>query len=172
MLNYLNYVEKKGDDQGLILDLRDNPGGPPLAAREISSFFLTPGEDFAYFQKRDHPKSLLDVPKIPEKYRYHNPIVILVNQKSGSASELFTGVMQKRDRAFIMGMNSAGKVFLKSMYNFDDESMLLLVTARGYYPDGEVFSFDGIKPNQKIETEENLVHLAAQYLASLGSFKN
>jgi len=171
LLNYLNYILTKNDDKGLILDLRDNPGGPPLAAREIAAFFLPPGEDFAYFQKRGHPKSVLDVPKIPQRFHYGKPMVILINEKSGSASELFTGVMQKRQRAFIMGINTAGKVFLKSMFNFEDDSMLLLVTGRGYYPDGEVFSFEGVTPN-RVVTDEDLVRLAAEYLLALAQTKN
>ncbi len=166
MFNYLNFIKTQEKDLGLILDLRGNPGGPPLAAREISSFFLPPGEDFAYFQKRGQPKSLLNVPAIPSKYHYQNPIVILVNKDSGSASELFSGVMQKRKRSFLMGTNTAGKVFLKSMFYFDDESMVLLVTARGYYPDGSVFSFDGVVPDQvvKVSEKNELIHLAAEYL--------
>ena len=170
MFNYLTYIQKQGDHVGLILDLRGNPGGPPLAAREIVSFFLTPGDDFAYFQKRGYDKSMLDVPRIPERYHYKKPIVILVNRESGSASELFTGIMQYRQRAVIMGVNTAGKVFLKSMFNFDDESMLLLVTGRGYYPDGKVFSFTGVEPDRVAAEDENdLVRTAAEYLVSIAT---
>ena len=139
MVNYMNYIHGQRENIGLILDLRGNPGGPPLAAREISSFFLPAGEEFAYFQKRNKPKALLDIPRIPKRFHYKEPIVILVNEKSGSASELFSGIMQDRQRAVLMGANTAGQVFLKSMFHFDDESMLLLVTARGFFPDRPIF---------------------------------
>ena len=168
MFVYLSWIEKQSDNKGLILDLRGNPGGPPLAAREISSFFLTPGEDFAYFEGKNLPKALLDVPQIFEQYHYNGPIVILVNKESGSASELFSGAMQSRGRAALMGTNTAGKVLLKSMFNFDDQSMLLLVTAAGHFPDGRVFSFDGLSPDRKVDDKKaDLVNLAALYLSSL-----
>ncbi|HLD69495.1 MAG TPA: S41 family peptidase, partial [Candidatus Omnitrophota bacterium] len=135
---------------------------------EISSFFLTPGEDFAYFEGKHQPKALLDVPKIPEQYHYKGPIVILVNKESGSASELFSGVMQSRGRATLMGTSTAGKVLLKSMFNFEDQSMLLLVTAAGHFPDGRMFSFEGLSVDRKVEEEKaDWVNLAALYLASL-----
>lgn len=153
MLKFLSYMDQY-DPKGLVIDLRGNPGGPPLAAREISAFFLTPGDDFAYFEKKNKPMATLDVPTIPERFRYDLPIVILIDEKSGSASELFSGVLQDRERALLMGENSAGQVFLKSMFHFEDDSMVLLVTARGHYPDGKVFSFEGLDPDIRVEREE------------------
>jgi len=166
VFRFLKFMREQGPIKGLILDFRGNPGGPPLAAREISSFFLTPGEDFAYFQKRGQPKASLDVPKIPQSYHYDGPMVILVNEKSGSSSELFSGILQRRGRAILMGQNSAGQVFLKSMFHFDDESMLLLVTARGHHPDGKPFSFQGLIPDRYIREEEDIdiIKYAATYL--------
>lgn len=167
LFRFLPAIESQGET-GLILDLRGNPGGPPLAAREISSFFLTPGEEFAYFQKTGQAKAALDVPTIPDQYHYRGPIVILVNKESGSAAELFSGVMQKRNRATLIGTNTAGKVLLKSMFNFDDESMVLLVTSRGYYPDGSAFSFNGVVPDHMMdESNRDWAEYAATYLASV-----
>jgi carboxyl-terminal processing protease len=172
LTKFMTYILEH-NPRGVILDLRDNPGGPPLAAREISAFFLTPKEEFAYFQMKNKPRAVLDVPEIPEKFRYHGDLVILVNKKSGSASELFSGILQGRHRAVIMGTNTAGQVFLKSMFYFDDNSMVLLVTARGFHPDGTVFSFTGINPDQKIETPEtDLIKYAADYLVSSAKHSN
>jgi carboxyl-terminal processing protease len=149
----------------LVIDLRGNPGGPPLAAREISSFFLPPNEEFAYFQKRDLPESRLSVPQIPERFRYSGDMAILVNEKSGSASELLTGILQSRGRAVVMGENTAGQVFLKSMFPFEDDSMVVLVTARGHYPDGRVFSFDGITPDNPVDPRrDDLPEYAARLI--------
>ncbi len=166
MLRFLQAFRAKGAIDGLILDLRGNPGGPPLAAREIASFFLPGGEEFTYFQKRGKRKATLDIPTIPEPYRYTGPIVILINKKSGSASELFSGTMQKRGRAVLMGQNSAGQVMLKSMFPLADDSMLLMVTGRGYHPDGTVFSFSGLKPDRYIPKaeESDIIKDAANYL--------
>lgn len=166
MLRFMQAFKKQGGIDGLVLDLRGNPGGPPLAAREIASFFLPGGGDFAYFQRRGQTRAPLDVPTIPSQYRYGGPIVILIDKQSGSASELFSGIMQKRGRAVLMGRNSAGQVMLKSMFHFDDESMLLLITGRGYHPDGTVFSFSGIDPDRFVseDEEEDIIKYAANYL--------
>jgi carboxyl-terminal processing protease len=98
-------------NSSLIIDLRGNPGGPPLAAREISAFFLPANEEFAYFQRKNAPRSSLFVPEITEDKRYHGDMAILVNEKSGSASELFSGILQRRGRAILIGKNTAGQVF-------------------------------------------------------------
>ncbi len=164
MTRFMSYIFKQGQSS-LIIDLRGNPGGPPLAAREISAFFLPPNEEFVYFQMKNKPKAKLFVPAIPPQFHYKGDIVILVDEKSGSASELFSGILQSRGRAVIMGRNTAGQVLLKSMFYFDDESMVLLVTARGFYPNGQVFSFDGVTPNHPVkENDKELIKYAAQYL--------
>jgi len=157
---------------GLILDLRGNPGGPPLAAREIVSFFLQPEKNFVYFERKGDTRNYLDVPKVPEEYRYPQPIIILVNEGSGSASELFSGVMQKERHAVLMGTNTAGQVFLKSMFNLKDGAMLLLVTARGHFTDGNVFDFNGLTPEYRTDAKgADLVYFAAGYLLGLANKK-
>jgi carboxyl-terminal processing protease len=167
MFRFLELI-RPYNPRGLVLDLRGNPGGPPLAAREISSFFLKSGELFTYFQKRGNPKDELDVPQIPDEYKFKGPIAILVDEGSGSASELFTGIMQFRGRATVFGVNTAGQVLLKSTFNFDDGSMVALVTAPGYYPDGSRFSFNGITPDSIImdAPKDGLINFAAVFLAA------
>ena len=170
LLRFLTFIKERGA-KGLILDLRGNPGGPPLAAREISSFFLKAGDLFAYFQKKGMDKAELDVPVIPEGYKFEGPMVILVNKESGSSSELFAGVMQSKGRAVLMGENTAGQVMLKSMLDLGDKSMLLLITSRGHYPDGRTFSFNGLDPDNKVtpDAEPNLIKIAAIYLYKLST---
>lgn len=120
----------------------------------------------AYFQKGEESRSDLDIPTIPENLKYKGPMVILVNGESGSAAELFTGAMQFKHRAMVMGTNTAGKVMLKSMFNFDDTSMVVLVTSVGYYPDGRMYSFKGVVPDKYVNTadKQELLILAAGYL--------
>lgn len=164
MARFMDEILQYPGETGLIIDLRGNPGGPPLAAREISAFFLSAGEEFAYFQ-RNRSRSSLDVPEVADKYHYHGDIVILINEKSGSASELFSGILQRKGRAELMGVNSAGQVFLKSMFYLSDNSMVLLVTAQGHHPDGTVFSFDGLTPDIRVDdAQQDLVRYAAKYL--------
>lgn len=162
---------KQQNPRGLILDLRGNPGGPPLAARELSAFFLKPGDMFAYFQKKGQDKAELDVPEIPKEFRYEGPMVILVNKDTGSAAELFAGIMQNKGRAILMGENTAGQVMLKSMFDLDDKAMLLLITSRGHFPDGRTFSFNGLDPENKVtkDYEPDLQKIAAIYLLKLST---
>jgi len=159
------YIANQQKSIGLILDLRGNPGGPPLAARELVSFFLTPEQNFVYFERKGDTRNYLDVPKLPEEFCYRGPVIILVNEESGSASELFSGVMQKQGRALLMGTNTAGQVFLKSMFPLKDGAMLLLVTARGHFIDGNPFDFNGLTPEYRVEKKgPDLIYFAAGYL--------
>ncbi len=166
MYRYLQFI-KAQQPKGLVLDLRGNPGGPPLAAREISAFFLKGGDELVYFQKRNQPKIDLDVPAIDPQYQFAGPIVILVDADTGSAAELFSGIMQFRGRAVVLGVNTAGQILLKSMFPMGDGSSIALVTARTHYPDGTVFGFDGITPNKIISDapKDGLINLAAALIA-------
>ena len=113
---------------------------------------------------------MLSVPEISEEYRYPGPVAVLVNKESGSASELFSGILQKNKRAVLIGTNTAGKVLLKSMFNFDEDSMLLLITARGHFADGEVFDFNGLVPDYAVQDEKaDLIRYAAEKLQSNAS---
>ena len=169
MFRYLQLFKTQkpnGEMEGFILDLRDNPGGPPLAAREISSFFLTPGETLTYFKKHDRDKVELDIPAIPEEFHVRVPMVILIDENTGSAAEMFSGIMQRKGRAVLMGETSAGQVMLKSMFHFDDESMVLLITQRGHYPDGEPYSFSGLTPDRfnGQMNGDDIIDFASKYL--------
>ncbi|MEI8011223.1 MAG: S41 family peptidase [Candidatus Omnitrophota bacterium] len=152
--------------KGLVIDLRDNPGGPPLAARAISSFFLPSGGSLIYFEGRKRPRADLDIPVIPSRFKVAWPVAILVNKGTGSASELFSGVMQDNKRAVVIGEQTAGQVLLKSMFDLSDGSTLALVNARGHFPDGRPFPFDGVIPDETLAVTDKAegVALAAKYL--------
>jgi carboxyl-terminal processing protease len=153
--------------RGMVIDLRNNPGGPPLAALLISAFFLPNNELFAYFEGRHKPRSELLIPQLPEQYHYDWPMVILVNKGTGSASELFSGIMQARKRAVVIGQDTAGQVLLKSIFDMSDGSSFAMVVARGHFPDGRAFPFDGVKPNEIVPDEvasDMMIGNAAKYL--------
>ena len=166
-MDHFLQIIKAQNPKGLVLDLRGNPGGPPLAALEVSSFFLKGGDEFAYFQKRNAPKADLQIPVIDPQYQFTGPIVILVDADTGSAAELFSGVMQFRHRAYVLGVNTAGQILLKSMFPMEDGSSVALVTARTHYPDGTVFGFDGITPDKIINDapKDGLINLAASLIS-------
>ncbi|MBF0386524.1 MAG: PDZ domain-containing protein [Candidatus Omnitrophica bacterium] len=153
--------------RGLVIDLRNNPGGPPLAALMVSAFFLPNEELFAYFEGRHKPRSELVIPRLPDEFHYDWPLVILVNSGTGSASELFSGVMQARQRAIVVGRDTAGQVLLKSIFNMSDGSSVAMVVARGHFPDGRPFPFDGVKPNEYVPDDipaDKMIGNAAKYL--------
>lgn len=165
MGRYLEFLASKRP-QGLVIDLRTNPGGPPLAALAVSAFFLPNNELFAYFEGRHKPRAELTIPRLPDAYHFDWPMIILVSKNTGSASELFTGIMQDRKRAMVMGQDTAGQVLLKSLFDMSDGSTLAMVVARGHFPDGRAFPFDGVKPNEYITADkaDDMITMAAKYL--------
>jgi C-terminal peptidase prc len=165
MARFLGYLASR-NPRGLVIDLRANPGGPPLAALAISAFFLPNDELFAYFEGRHKPRAELTIPRLPEAYHFDWPMIILVTKNTGSASELFSGIMQDRKRAMVMGQDTAGQVLLKSLFDMSDGSTLALVTARGHFPDGRSFPFDGVKPDEYIpeDNKDDMLTMASQYL--------
>jgi len=145
----------------LVIDLRGNAGGPPLAAREIASMFLKPNVDLFYFQRKNRPRAILKT--FYSNIRYTGRIAILIDKGSGSASELFAGTLRERERAIIIGSErSAGKTLLKSMFHFEDKSMLLLVTSLAYLYNGDTYDTKGIEPDFLVTENVNLFALVSK----------
>jgi carboxyl-terminal processing protease len=146
----------------LILDIRENPGGPPLAIHRISGIFLPPEKKLVYYKKRNKPLFGLTSPT--SKIKYDGPLVILINQKSGSSSELLAGILKEYKRAQIIGKNpTAGFSFLKGTSKFKDDSMLIMVTGFAYLFNGKKLGMEGIKPTYTAPEEiDNLLAFTIQ----------
>lgn len=158
----IKYFMSRGMNR-LVIDLRGNAGGPPLAAREIANIFYTPGTEMFYFQRKNRPKVLLKT--LPSPVYFTGEIAVLVDKGTGSSSELFSGIMQYYKRAIIIGNEpSAGRTFLKSMFNFEDKSMLMLVTSAAYLANGQTYSLDGIQPDYWAKPEYNLFPFISECL--------
>src|SRR5579863_1884661 len=129
-------IEKLGGNslKGLVLDLRDNPGGVVQAALEAGSFFLKPGQKLLSVKGRSIEEQSVDVPKTAVPYSF--PLAILVNGKSASASEILTGALQDHDRAVVLGEPSYGKGLVQQVFNLSGNSGLALTTAFYYTPSG------------------------------------
>ena len=129
-------IEKLGGRglAGLVLDLRDNPGGMVTAAVGTSSLFLQPGMAVVTLRGRHVPEKTEVVPSIAEPYGFK--LAILVNGKSASASEIVTGAMQDHDRATVLGETSFGKGLVQSMFPLSETTGLALTTALYYTPSG------------------------------------
>ncbi|MBF0493832.1 MAG: hypothetical protein HQL28_01720 [Candidatus Omnitrophica bacterium] len=145
MADFLRDYNKKGM-KFLIIDIRDNPGGPPLAVREICGYFLKPHLKLCYYKKKNAPVFGMIAPDV--SVHYGGPMAIIIDKKSGSASELFVGTLKAYKRAIIVGKEpTAGMAFLKGMHKFDDGSMLAMITGLSYVFNGQELDLNGVTPN-------------------------
>lgn len=141
--------EDHGHVKGLVLDLRDNPGGLLNQAVSVADDFLDGGL-VVYTQGR------LDSQQ--QKYFAHKksdfadyPMVVLVNSGSASASEIVAGALQDQRRAIIEGTQTFGKGSVQTILPLDDESALRLTTARYFTPNGRSIQAVGITPDMVVE---------------------
>lgn len=118
----------------LVLDLRGNPGGYLNAAVDICDEFLAGGEQIVYTQGKSSPKKIF---KATERGGFEeNPLVIIIDEGSASASEIVAGAMQDNDRATIIGRRSFGKGLVQDQMKLPDGSAVRLTVARYYTPTG------------------------------------
>jgi carboxyl-terminal processing protease len=129
-------IEKLGGDRlaGLVLDLRNNPGGMVTAAIGTASLFLQPGAKIVTVRGRHVPEKTESVPSIAAPYGFK--LAILVNEKTASASEIVSGAMQDHDRATILGVPTFGKGLVQSVFPLGEGNGLALTTALYYTPSG------------------------------------
>jgi carboxyl-terminal processing protease len=142
--------ESKDNLHGLILDLRNNPGGVLNAAVEVSDAFLENGL-IVYTQGRV-PDSELKFTATPNELIDGAPMVVLVNGGSASASEIVAGALQDHKRAVIMGSQTFGKGSVQTILPLKNNTALKLTTARYYTPSGRSIQASGIKPDIEIES--------------------
>jgi carboxyl-terminal processing protease len=129
-------IEKLGGDRlaGLVLDLRNNPGGVVTAALETASLFLQPGQKIFTIRGRHVPEKAEEVPATAKPYGFK--LAVLINGKSASASEIVTGALQDHDRATVIGEPSYGKGLVQSVFKLSEGTGLALTTALYYTPSG------------------------------------
>ncbi|MCB1663434.1 MAG: S41 family peptidase [Pseudomonadales bacterium] len=135
--------------KGLVLDLRNNPGGVLNAAVEVSDAFLSDG--LIVYTKGRLPNSELRYSATPEDPSQQVPVVVLINGGSASASEIVAGALQDHQRAVIMGTESFGKGSVQTVLPLNNERALKLTTARYYTPSGRSIQAEGITPDINIE---------------------
>jgi carboxyl-terminal processing protease len=127
---------KAGGMQRLILDLRDNPGGPLNQAIAVANHFLHKGQMIVYTRGRvDNSDD--DYRAVVEGEYTDVPLIVLVSRQSASASEIVTGSMQDHDRGLIIGETTFGKALVQSVYSIDSAG-LALTTAHYYTPSGRL----------------------------------
>ncbi|MDO9422888.1 MAG: S41 family peptidase [Methylobacter sp.] len=137
--------ENTGNLKGLVLDLRNNPGGVLNAAVEVSDAFIKSGL-IVYTEGRIE-NSEMRFNAAPNDLIDGAPIVVLINAGSASASEIVAGALQDQKRAVIMGEKSFGKGSVQTILPTSKGSAVKLTTARYYTPSGRSIQAEGIEPD-------------------------
>jgi len=142
-LNKLEAQEKPL--KGLILDLRNNPGGLLEQAVKVADLFLDSGM-IVYTEGRVESQKMKFFVQKKERAREY-PLIVLVNGGSASASEIVAGALQDHGRAVILGTQTFGKGSVQTIIPLEDGSALRLTTARYYTPNGRSIQAQGISPD-------------------------
>lgn len=140
----LQTLQQEGALKGLILDLRNNPGGVLSGATQVTDLFLNNGL-IVYTQGRETER--LNYNASADALFLDAPMVILVNGGSASASEIVAGALQDHGRAVLVGQRTFGKGSVQSVLPLTGDSALKLTTARYYTPKGRSIQADGIHPD-------------------------
>jgi carboxyl-terminal processing protease len=145
----LDALEKNAKLKGLILDLRNNPGGLLSQAIEVSELFLDSGM-IVSTKGRNSSQNIEATAHRDQKTRDY-PIIVLVNSGSASASEIVAGALQDNKKALILGTRTFGKGSVQTILPLSDGSGLRLTTARYYTPSGKSIQLSGIDPDIEVE---------------------
>ena len=140
---------EQGEVKGVILDVRNNPGGVMNASVEMASNFLDGG--LVVYTKGRHPESTNSFNAEPGELLPGVPVVVLVNGGSASASEIIAGALQDRGRAVIMGTQSFGKGSVQTVLPVSETKALKLTTSLYYTPSGRSIQAEGIVPDVVVE---------------------
>ena len=165
----LKLLKSKSEIAGLVLDLRNNPGGILNSAVSISDAFITKGQIVSTKGRREDSQQVFTAS--PKDYLDGLPMIVLVNGGSASASEIVAGALQDHGRAIILGTKTFGKGSVQSFVTVADKKAIKMTTARYYTPKGRSIQAEGIMPDIVVEqrtfhspekaekriTEENLI---------------
>lgn len=154
----------------LIIDLRDNTGGYLQSAVQMANEFLPKNRLIVYTEGRKSPRQDY---KSDGRGSYQSiPLIVLINETSASASEIFAGAMQDNDRATIIGRRSFGKGLVQKQIEFPDKSMIRLTIARYYTPSGRCIQKPYIMGQDKNYEEDLLTRYKHGEFFSQDSIKH
>lgn len=135
--------------KGMVLDLRNNPGGVLQAAVDVADLLLEEG--LVVYTKGRLADSQMKFSATPGDLLDGMPIIVLINGGSASASEIVAGALQDHKRAVIMGTTSFGKGSVQTVLPLHNDRALKITTARYYTPDGRSIQAQGIEPDIVVE---------------------
>ena len=136
-------LAKYPHSKGVVLDLRDNPGGILSQAVSIASLFLPKGTIVSYDPK-DGPEQILQSTNLSPDPA---PLVVLINKGTASSAEIIAGALQDRNRAVIIGSRSYGKGTVQEITTLSDGSQLEITVANYKLPSGRTIDRKGITPD-------------------------
>jgi carboxyl-terminal processing protease len=147
----IEQLKKDNNDKlsGLVLDLRNNPGGLLNAAVDVSDAFITKG--LIVYTDGRIPDSKQEFNAKPRDLLEGAPLVVLVNGGSASASEIVAGALQDHHRAVILGTKTFGKGSVQTVMPLTDKTAVKMTTARYFTPSGRSIQAEGIVPDITIE---------------------
>ena len=144
----LRELEKDKELKGLVLDIRNNPGGLLDQAVKVADVFLEKGL-IVYTDGRIKEQKMR-FEAHPDGHSRNYPITVLVNEGSASASEIVAGALQDHKRAIIVGVRTFGKGSVQTIIPLEDGSAVRLTTARYYTPNGRSIQAKGIEPDIEV----------------------
>ena len=141
--------------KGLVLDLRNNPGGLLTTASDVANAFLDPQKMFfnqvIVYTKGQNPQASMRILAKPNYQIYDGALVLLINQGSASGAEIVAGALQDNKRAILLGTKTFGKGSVQTVIPLDNSSALKLTTALYYTPAGHSIQASGILPDVTLE---------------------
>lgn len=151
----LSALEKKGM-KGLVIDVRNNPGGLLNSVVDILDRLLPKGKLVVYTEDKYGNR---EEEKTDNPDRYNKPIVVMINGNSASASEIFAGTLQDYDKATVIGTTSFGKGIVQRVIPLTDGTAVKLTISKYFTPNGRNIHGEGIVPDVEVELDEELKQL-------------
>ena len=138
--------------EGLVIDLRDNPGGMLSSVKEVAGMFLEEDKLFLYSETKEGDRE--DFYTVGKTILPDMPISVLINENSASASEALSGAIKAYERGKIVGTTSFGKGIMQSIFPLKDGSAIKITVGKYYLPDGSNIHEIGIKPDYEVEDDK------------------
>lgn len=156
----LSEVNALGETDGLIIDLRDNPGGLMNTAVKCVDMFIDGGNIVIARYREDEEIYTAD-----KDVRFTMPVVVLVNENSASASEIFSAALKENDRAEIVGSTTYGKGSIQQSFMLPGNAGANITVGKFFSPDGNAINKVGVTPDYEVTLPDELKGGFASQLA-------
>jgi carboxyl-terminal processing protease len=145
---YVQQINDNPDARGIVLDLRNNPGGLLAAVVDVASHFITEG---LIVEVQSNIGTIAEYKAVKEDVTTDLPMIVLVNHGSASGAEVLSGALQDHGRALIAGERTFGKGSVDNLYPLEDGTGLYLTIMRWLTPDGRLIEGQGIDPDVPLD---------------------